>query len=116
MRAAGRDRGAAALEFAGVAPLVLLAALIALQFGVIGWTVVATGQAARDGARAASLGQNASAAATAALPGSLSASSVTTADTGDGHRCTVQVDIPTLLPLPFELGTVSRTAEMPDIT
>lgn len=58
MRRQRSERGAAALEMLGVAPLVILAALIALQFGVAGWTVVSTGQAAKDAARAASVGQD----------------------------------------------------------
>lgn len=111
-RAPARDRGAAALEFVGVLPLLLLAALVALQFGIVGWTVVSANQAARDAARAATLGRDPRAAAQAALPGTLEAV-VSGGPGGSSHRYTITVPIPSVIGV--SLGSVSRTVEMPGI-
>lgn len=109
---ARRERGTAALEFVGTFPFLLLAGLIALQFGLVGWAAVSTNDAARAAARAASLGQNPQVAATRALPGGLSPVSVTGSRIGEGYRYTVTVKAPGIVPL-FDLGTVSRTVDMP---
>lgn len=108
-----QERGAAALETVGLMPILILSALIVLQIGVAGWTVSATGQAARDAARAASLGQDAGSAAKASLPGSLTAASVAVSRPTDGRRVTVAVEVPSFVG--FDLGEVSRTAEMPAV-
>lgn len=108
-----RERGTASIELAALVPLILLAAMAALQLGVVGWTVVATGAAARDAARAATLGQSPAQAARGALPGILDARSVTGGATADSQKYTVTVPIPRLLII--DLGAVSRTAELPDI-
>ncbi|GGL39730.1 pilus assembly protein TadE [Phycicoccus endophyticus] len=113
MRARRRERGAAALEMLGVAPLIVFAALVALQFGVAGWTVVSTAEAAKNAARAASLGQDPRAAADGALPGAMDATTVVGGRTDDGYRYSVTVPVPTVLP--FSVGSVTRTVDMPDI-
>lgn len=113
MRRQRSERGAAALEMLGVAPLVILAALIALQFGVAGWTVVSTGQAAKDAARAASVGQDPRNAAEGALPGSMRATNVVGGRIADGYRYSVTVRVPSVVP--FSIGSVTRTVDMPDI-
>ena len=107
-----RERGAAALEFVGVLPLLIFAMLVALQFGVAGWAVVSTGEAARAAARAATLGQDPNAAAQGALPGVLSGT-VSGHAVAEGRRYSVTVKVPTLLP--FDVGSVTRTADLPDI-
>lgn len=101
------------MELAGLIPILLLAALVALQFGIVGWTTLSAGWAARDAARAATLGKDPAQAARGALPGNLSAESITGGATGDAQRYTVQVHIPSLILI--DLGSVSRTVEMPDI-
>lgn len=106
------EGGAAGLEFVGVLPVLLLSMLAALQFGVAGWTVVATGEAARDGARALTVGHDPQAAARSALPGSLSPVSQSGSYTPDGYRHTVRVRIPSVLP-GVDLPVVVRSAEMP---
>ncbi|WP_427384230.1 TadE/TadG family type IV pilus assembly protein [Janibacter sp. G56] len=109
-----RERGAAAIEMASLIPILILAGLVALQVGIAGWAMVATGQAARDGARAQSLGDDPAAAVEAALPGALVPQPGTGGShTAKGYRQTVVVKVPSLLP--FEVGSVTRTAEMPDL-
>lgn len=105
------ERGAAALETAALVPILLLSALVALQVGVAGWTVTSAGQAARDGARAASMGGDPTSAAERSLPGVLSATDVTERRTGDGRSVTVTVEIPSIAG--FSVGEVTRTSEMP---
>lgn len=113
-RAARREQGAAGVEFLGIVPIVIIALLVALQVGVAGWTVVAVGEAARDGARAASLGLDPGSAARTALPGSLTPTAQSVNNTPDGYRYTVRVAIPSLVPgLP--MPQVERSAEMPNI-
>ncbi|WEV77353.1 TadE/TadG family type IV pilus assembly protein [Janibacter cremeus] len=108
-----RERGAAALEVAGTLPILLLSALIALQVGVVGWTVVETADAARAGARAHSVGVDPKEAVRGSLGGMLEpmASSSGTRTPGEGYRYTVEVEIPTVVP--FSLGSVTRSVEMP---
>ncbi len=113
-RRGNRERGTAALEYIGMLPIILFAALIALQMGVVAWTVVATGQAARDAARAASLGRSPQAAANGALPSLLTASSVSGGPVAQGQRYTVEVPIPSVFKV-VGFGSVSRTSTMPDI-
>ncbi|KYH45608.1 TadE/TadG family type IV pilus assembly protein [Branchiibius sp. NY16-3462-2] len=108
-----RERGTAAVELAGLVPILLFAALVALQLGVVGWVTLSAGWAARDAARAATLGQDPVQAARGALPGSLSAESISGGAADRAQRYTVQVRIPSLILI--DLGSVSRTAEMPDI-
>jgi len=107
------ERGAAALEVAGVAPLVLLGALVALQFGVAGWTIVSTHEAARDGARAYSLGGDPRSAAEGALPGIMKVETGGGTLSADGYTYTVTVKVPTVVKL--DLGSVSRSVTMPVI-
>lgn len=109
-----RERGTASLEFVGILPTLLLSGMIALQFGVVGWTAVSTTDAARAAARAASLGQNPYAAAAGALPGSLTPVAVVANSSGQSRSYTVTVKTPSLLP-GLDLGTVSRTVDMPAI-
>ena len=64
-----RQRGQATLEMAALAPVVLMLMLFALQVIVLTYTAHAASQAAREAARASSLGQNANGAARSSLPG-----------------------------------------------
>lgn len=107
------ERGAAALEAMGVAPLVIFAALIALQFGVAGWTIVSAGQAARDGARAYSLGNDPRTAAEGALPGVMEVAGDGGQLQNDGYTYSVTVKVPSVVAI--NLGSVTRQATMPVI-
>ena len=107
------ERGAAALEVAGVAPLVILGALVALQFGVAGWTIVSTHEAARDGARAYSLGGDPRAAAEGALPGIMQVAGDGGTLSADGYTYSVTVKVPTVVKL--DIGSVTRSVTMPVI-
>lgn len=107
-----RERGAAALEVAGTVPILLLSMLIALQIGVVGWTVVETGEAAQAGARAETTGGNPELAVRDSLGGMLEPSTSVGALTGGGgYHYTVEVEVPTVVP--FSLGSVTRSVEMP---
>lgn len=111
----GRERGTASLELIGVLPFLLLCGAIALQFGLVGWTAVSTSDAARAAARAASLGRSPTEAAAGALPAGLTLVDVSGTALGDGYSYTVTVKTPVIVPI-FDLGTVSRTADMPAVT
>lgn len=63
------ERGAVSIELVGFLPIFLLAIAIIAQSVAVVAAIDATNQAARDAARAQSLGQSASAAARDALPG-----------------------------------------------
>lgn len=107
-----RERGAAALEVVGTLPILLLSAMAAFQMGVAGWTVVETGEAAQAGARAESLGEDPKTAVRESLGGMLEPSrSIGQLTGGDGYRYTVEVKIPTVMP--FSVGSVTRSVEMP---
>lgn len=108
-----RQRGAASLEVIGTFPILLLSAMIALQIGVAGWTVIETAEAAQAGARAKSVNADPKTAVRASLGGILEPSGSTRGELtdGGGYRYTVEVEIPSVLP--FSLGSVTRIAEMP---
>lgn len=107
-----RERGAASLEVVGTLPVLLLSIMIALQIGVVGWTVVETSEAARAGARAQSADEDPAAAVRRSLGGMLEpVTSSGRPTTGSGYEYEVEVEIPTLLP--FSLGSVTRSVVMP---
>ncbi|CAN5315505.1 hypothetical protein BH18ACT9_BH18ACT9_01150 [soil metagenome] len=102
------QRGTSTLEVAGLAPLILFLTLVLLYCAFAFYGITATQTAARQGARAASLGEDPGNAASAAMPGWLP-HSVSTFHGGTGVRVTA--NLPDLLP-----GTdllVSRDAVMP---
>jgi TadE-like protein len=105
------ERGTSTLEVAGLAPLVLMITLALLYAGFALYGITATQTAARQAARAASLGEDPFAAADAALPGWL-APEVSSFPTGSsGTTVRVRTDLPDFLP-----GTdlrVTREAVMP---
>ncbi|RXW32008.1 TadE/TadG family type IV pilus assembly protein [Propioniciclava flava] len=111
-RSSKRERGTAALEFVGAFPCLLLAGMIALQFGLVGWATVSTNDAAKAAARAASLGRNPTTAAKEALPGSLAPLSVTGSKLSGGYSYTVEVKVPSVLPM-IDFGSIRRTVDMP---
>lgn len=102
------QRGTSTLEVAGIAPLVLFITLVLLYSGFAFYGITATQTAARQGARAASLGEDPGAAVSAAMPGWLPH---TTSTFHDGTGVRVTSNLPDLLP-----GTdllVTRDAVMP---
>ncbi|MPZ86782.1 MAG: pilus assembly protein [Nitriliruptorales bacterium] len=112
-RRLGEARGAASVEFLGILPYLLLAALLAWQLLLVAASVTAAENAARTGSRAATLGQDGEAAAVEALPTWLQPRADASA-TG-GAQVTVRVRTPILVPqVTAEQLTVSRTAHLPD--
>jgi len=77
-----------------VVPFLLLAILVAAQLGIAGYALWSAGIAARAGARAALVGNDADAAARRALPSALRGG----AELSDDDSVSVRVSIPLLLP------------------
>lgn len=114
-RLSDKERGAAALEVAGLIPVILFCAVVALQMGLAAWTHISAGQAAHAAARAAAMGQSGHAAARSALPGSLKPESITSNGGFDTESWTVAVKIPSVLPGKSDMGTARQTRVMPHI-
>jgi hypothetical protein len=92
-RARGQDeRGSASLELAALVPIVVLLMLFVFQVLAVAYTTQAASQAARDAARAYSLGRSPTAAAEASLPGAVRLVGVTTF--GPRHGVRVEVEAP----------------------
>jgi hypothetical protein len=89
-----REEGTASVELIAVAPLLLLATLVAAQIGLAGQALWSAGVAARAGARAALVGADAGAVARRALPPSMRAG----ARVGEAEGVSVRVAVPRLLP------------------
>ncbi|MEN3584964.1 TadE/TadG family type IV pilus assembly protein [Streptomyces sp. ZYX-F-203] len=112
---AGRagDRGQAALEYLGFLPLLILVALAGAQIGLVAHTALQAGNAARAGARAASLDRDAQAACAAAVGGRLAGGTDCPAVVeGDEVTVTAVVGIPSVVP-GWDFGNATRTATMP---
>jgi pilus assembly protein CpaE len=94
------ESGQATIDFLGVFPWVLVAALVAWQIALIGWTFVLSSHAARAGARALAVGSPVVSAAESALPGSLkSGTSVHDTTSSDAlGTVTVKTKVPLLFP------------------
>ena len=89
------ERGQASVELIGVVPLVLLAALVAWQFALVGQALWLTAQAARVAARAEAVGRDPGAAARSALPPALERGLVVRRRSGGGVE--VRLAVPLLL-------------------
>ena len=89
-----REEGTASIELIGVVPFLLLAVVVAAQLGLVGQALWAAGVAARAGARAELVGDDAGRAAREALPPTLRAG----ARVETTKSITVRVPIPRLLP------------------
>lgn len=90
-----REDATASVEMVAVVPFLLLAVLVAAQIGLAGEALWSAGVAARAGARAALVGDDAEAAARQALPPSMrSGAGVSSAD-----AVSVRVGVPRLLPV-----------------
>jgi len=104
-----REQGAASLELLVLIPMLFAFALIAFQAGVIAWTVISTSEAAREAARAQSLGGNALNAAENSLPAGLNVASLR--HVGPGNGIELRVNAPSISGLPT--FTVTRKAVLP---
>lgn len=102
-----RDAGTVSLEVVMLVPILVLVATFVLQLGVAGWTASQTEFAARQSARAQSLGESPAAAASAALPGALRIDSIA----AGGERVALRVRVPRVSLLPQ--FTVERSVDMP---
>src|SRR5690349_15463500 len=87
------ESGQAAVEFVAVLPFVLLAALVAWQFVLVGHVAWSAAGAARSGARAAVVGRDAGAAARSALPRSLRNATRVSRPVGGGVRVSVPIPL-----------------------
>jgi hypothetical protein len=104
------DGGTASLELVGLLPLVVIVVSLALQYAAVVFVAHSADDAARQAARALSLGRDPTGAAKAVLPPGLDVQ----VRSGGSGRVTVQVEVPRLSPLPQK--TVTRSAVMPDTT
>ncbi len=89
-----REGGTASVELVAVVPFLLLAVLAAVQITLVGQALWSASVAARAGARAALLDNEATAAARRALPPSLRAE----AQVEDADGVSVRVPVPRLFP------------------
>lgn len=108
-RGDGRDQGTASLELVGLMPVVAVVVSLALQYAAVVFVAHTADDAARQAARALSLGRDPMSAADDVVPSNLDVQVLTT-----GSRVTVRVEVPRLSPLPQK--TVTRSADMPDTT
>ncbi|MEU5703740.1 TadE/TadG family type IV pilus assembly protein [Streptomyces aurantiacus] len=99
------------LEFAGFLPILLLIGMAAIQLGLIGYGINQAGSAARAAARAASQGDDGTAAGQAAVSGWLDPN-VSAPEGADLTTATVTVQVPAVIPL-LPSVTVERHATMP---
>ncbi|MBO4259790.1 TadE/TadG family type IV pilus assembly protein [Streptomyces griseorubiginosus] len=107
----GRDRGQVAIEYLGFIPVLLLVALAGIQLGLVAYAAQQAGTAARAGARAASLRQDAVAACADAVSSRLTVRCEPSPGSGS-VTVVAHVGIPKLFP---GLGDyeATKTATMP---
>ncbi|MBV2356505.1 pilus assembly protein [Streptomyces sp. J2-1] len=106
----GRDRGQVAIEYLGFVPVLLIVGLVGIQIGAVAYAAEQAGTAARAGARAASLRQDAGAACARAVSGGTDVSCTGGGGGGDTVTVTATVRIPKIL---WDLGAAKKTATMP---
>jgi Flp pilus assembly pilin Flp len=100
------ERGAAAVEFALVVPVLVLLVFGIIQFGRAYNLYLTATAAAREGARAAAVGGSAAGAVGAFWPGFSTAVSPAPDPTGSGGQYVqVTVSVPYTLRLPLPLGS-----------
>ncbi|MER6070981.1 TadE/TadG family type IV pilus assembly protein [Streptomyces sp. NPDC001817] len=106
----GRDRGQVAIEYLGFIPVLLIVAMAGIQIGAVAYAAEQASTAARAGARAASLRQDAQQACSQAVSGPLT---VTCGRTGGGDgtvTVTARVRIPHIV---WDFGDATKSATMP---
>jgi Flp pilus assembly protein TadG len=116
-RTRARDRGGVVVEFGAMIPFALFIILIAFEAMMAFMTVERVENAARTGAREASMRHDpgiCDGAARGAMPGWLNDKSVDSGSSGsDGVYCHVRAQLPLLWPgIPLDV-TVDRTIHMP---
>ncbi|MFF3552969.1 TadE family protein [Streptomyces tsukubensis] len=118
-RPAARDRGQAAVEYAGVLSLLVFVALAAIQIGLVAYTAQQAGTAARAAARTEATLDGTGrgpAAGRAAISGWLADGARFDPGTCSGEddevSVTVVVEVPSLLPV-FDFDPAVRTVTMP---
>ena len=104
--AARREEGTASVELIAVLPFLLLALLVAAQIAVAGHALWSAAVAARAGARAALVGEDATAAARRALPPSLRDG----AEIEDTDGVSVRVPVPAFMSRLPEVRVGARAA------
>ncbi|MEV6052303.1 TadE/TadG family type IV pilus assembly protein [Streptomyces sp. NPDC052107] len=106
----GRDRGQVAIEYLGFIPLLLIVGLAGIQIGAVAYAAEQAGTAARAGARAASLRQDAQQACSEAVSGGLEVT-CSPGGGGDGSvTVTARVHIPKIV---WDFGYATKSATMP---
>ncbi|KUH39280.1 MULTISPECIES: TadE/TadG family type IV pilus assembly protein [Streptomyces] len=101
------------MEFAGWVGILMLAALAAVQLGIVAYAVQQAGMASRAAARVASQGGDGASAGQAAMSGWLAdGASVSAPSDGEAVTASVTVSIPAVLPL-LSFDPVTRTTTMP---
>ncbi|MEU7059987.1 TadE/TadG family type IV pilus assembly protein [Streptomyces sp. NPDC046197] len=109
-----RESGQVAIEYLGFIPILMLVAMAAIQIGLVAYTAQQAGTAARAGARAASLQQDARQACTQAVSNWLArGTTCATAPGGDTVTVTATVHIPSIIPAWDGFGEAVKTATMP---
>lgn len=105
----GGEAGSASVELIGVLPFLLLSTLVAVQLALAGQALWSAGVAARAGARAELVGEDAAHAARAALPPSMRRG----ARVGADGRVSVEVPVPRLLPAmpPLSVAASARLGD-----
>ncbi|SFY52626.1 TadE/TadG family type IV pilus assembly protein [Streptomyces sp. F-1] len=104
-----REGGQVALEYLGFVPVLLIVALAGIQLGAVAYAAEQAGTAARAGARAASLRQDAQQACAAAVSSGID---VRCSAGGGGGAVTVTatVRIPKIV---WSFGDATKSATMP---
>ena len=102
---AAGEEGTASVELIAVVPFLLLALLVAAQIALAGHALWSASVAARAGARAALVGEDATAAARRALPPSLREG----VEVEDSEGVSVRVRVPALVPRLPEVTVGARS-------
>ncbi|MGN6330867.1 MAG: hypothetical protein ACTHOD_04340 [Motilibacteraceae bacterium] len=109
----GDERGLLSLELLGLLPLLVVTAMVVLQVGAVLQATLATDAAARAGARAQARGETGDLAARRALPAWLLDHVQVTPQGPDA--LSVEVVVPTVLPVLPDVVRVRRTAAVPPL-
>lgn len=108
------DDGQASIELVALLPLMLLTGALVVQLALAGYCLVAAENAARVGARAASLCEDGSAAGQQAPPGWLRDElSVAVGSSGGAARAEARTGVPVLFTSVQLPVTITRDAEFP---
>ena len=112
------ERGSMAVELVAMVPLLVMVTILCVEGFLAAAAAGAAQKAARDGARADTMGASGTSAAYASLPswvGDARVQQGTAAKPGCGGTCyRVEVEVPLVVPgFSTSMVTVARTAELP---